>query len=97
MTLLQHIESNRAAILGMAHRYGIASVQVFGSVARGEETPESDIDLLIDMQRPVTQPFGFLHFQREIASLLGRKIDIAFETGLFPAFRESIASEIKKL
>lgn len=95
--LISTIEAKRGAIMEMAHRHGIVSVGVFGSVARGEETAESDVDLLIDMERPVKQPLGFVHFQQEMEALLGRKVDIAFETGLFPAFRDAIAGEVKKL
>ena len=50
MTLDDSLRSNRDAILRLAAQYGARDVRVFGSVARGEATAESDVDLLVDME-----------------------------------------------
>ena len=58
MTLLDELHKNREEILSIAGKHGIENVRVFGSVARGEESPDSDIDLLIATRYDV-DPFGF--------------------------------------
>ena len=51
MSLLDTLKERRAEILQIAAAHGAFNVRVFGSVARGEETPDSDIDLLIRLNR----------------------------------------------
>jgi hypothetical protein len=97
MTLLQEMRAQREEILAAAKRHGIASVRVFGSVARGEERPDSDIDLLIDMQRPVEDGLGFVRFVGELEQMFARRISISFENGLFPAMKQSIESELQEI
>ena len=46
---LSQLREKRAAILSIAHQYGVSYIRVFGSVARDEATPESDVDLLVTM------------------------------------------------
>jgi predicted nucleotidyltransferase len=76
MTLLTALHTQKDPILALAHQYGAEDVRVFGSVARGEETPDSDIDFL------VTFPRGYDLFTQRLAlvealeSLLHRKIDL---------------------
>lgn len=65
----------RDAIVAAAERHGMSNVRVFGSVARGEDGPESDIDLLVDLDPGV----GLLSLGRmevELTELLGRPVDI---------------------
>ena len=95
MKLLEEMRERREEILSAAKRHGIASVRVFGSVARGEERPDSDIDLLIDLERPVKQGFGFFHFKNEVEALFNRPVDIMFERGAFPPVLASIQPELR--
>ena len=65
----------------LRHRFGIKSLRVFGSVARNEASPESDIDILVDY----TGPPSFLEFMRlkiHLEDLLGAQVDLITETGL---------------
>jgi len=71
-------------------------VRVFGSVARGEESPDSDIDLLIATRYDV-DPFGFLRFRREVASLMNRKVDVVFENGMSHLLRDEILSQARPI
>jgi predicted nucleotidyltransferase len=50
MSAITLLSQNRAQILGIARKYGASNVRVFGSVAKGEDKPESDIDLLVSME-----------------------------------------------
>lgn len=94
MTMKEVVLSHRADILALAKRYGVTNVRLFGSVAKGTDGPESDIDLLIDPVLPIKNSFGFLEFQEEVSKLLeGHAVDLVFSGGLFPLFREAILRE----
>ena len=97
MDLRDSILSQRSDIVALAERYGITNVQLFGSVARGTDGPDSDIDLLIDPVLPVQDGFGFLKFQAAVSDLLHRKVDVVFTSGIFPPMRESILKDAVKL
>jgi uncharacterized protein len=65
----------RDYILLIAARNGISNVRVFGSVARGEAGPESDLDLLVAMEDGRSL-FSLIAAKQEIEELIGRKVDI---------------------
>ncbi len=96
MTTLNEIANHREEILELARKYGVKDVRIFGSVARGEEIPESDIDLLINVEEDC-DPFGFLKFQREVSSIMNRKVDIVFESGIYHLMKDSIMEEVRPL
>jgi predicted nucleotidyltransferase len=62
MPLRDELHRRRDAVLSIAARHGVSQVRVFGSVARGEERPDSDIDLLIDLDedRGFDDHLGFI-------------------------------------
>lgn len=97
MPLLDEIHKHRDDILAIAKKHGIKNVRVFGSVVRGEETPESDIDFLIDVERPVKNGLGFAAFKIEVEKLMNRDVDIVFETGIYHRLRDIILSEARPL
>jgi len=71
---------------------GVESVAIFGSVARGDSTGDSDIDLLVEFNRRI----GLLHFvrvQRYLESLLGCSVDLVTRDALHPALRDRILEE----
>ncbi len=90
MDTLQHLQQIKPQFLHM----NIKRVRVFGSVARGEDTPESDVDLLVEFAKP-TGLFGYCNIQRRLGELLGRKVDLVTEEALHPALRDKILSEAK--
>jgi uncharacterized protein len=65
----------------LAEDHGYRRLAVFGSVARGEAGPESDIDLLVDAP-PDTSSFGFVKFQQLLERVLGREVDLVSYGGL---------------
>jgi uncharacterized protein len=71
-------------------------VRFFGSVARGDDRAESDVDFLVDMERgrSLLDLVGLGH---ELEQLLGRKIDVLTESSVRPAIRERVASEARPL
>jgi len=88
----QMILQNREKILKIAANYGAYNVRVFGSVARGEETPQSDIDFLVDLQpgRSLLDLGGLLY---DLQELLKTDVDVVTENGLRPRIKEGILKE----
>lgn len=73
-------------------RYAIASIAVFGSVARAEASAESDVDLLVTFGRP-TGAFAVLRLERELEGILGRQVEIVTPAALKPALRDRVVAE----
>ena len=86
--VLARLAEHRAELLQM----DVASLAIFGSVARGEAGPNSDVDLLVEFTRPVGM-FHFLEVKEYLESILGRTVDLATRDALKRQFREAILSE----
>ncbi len=95
--LLDTLHEKRAEILQIAASHGASNVRVFGSVVRGEETSESDIDFLIDYDREKTTPWFPGGLLMDWQDLLGRKVDILTENGISPLIREQVLAEARPL
>jgi uncharacterized protein len=92
MSARQNIQDRREEILRVAARHGAGNVLLFGSVARGDETPESDIDLLVDVTGETTAWFpGSL--VADLEDLLGRPVQVVMRRSLSPLIRESVLRE----
>ena len=76
----------------IASRHGIEQVRVFGSFARGEAGPESDLDLLIRLG-PGRGFADFMAFCEEAEAVLGRRVDVVTEDGLSPYLRDRVLAE----
>ncbi len=73
-------------------RHGAGNVRLFGSVARGEDTPESDVDLLIDVTGDTTPWFpGSLMVDLE--RLLGQRVQVVIRRSLSPLIRDTVLRE----
>ena len=92
MDLQSLLYQNRERVLETAARYGAYNVRLFGSVARGEATEGSDIDLLVSMQpgRSLMDLGGLLY---ELQNLLGVEVDIVTEKGLRERICERVLRE----
>jgi uncharacterized protein len=75
---------------------GISRLGVFGSVARGEDTPESDVDLLIELSKPIGL-IEFIRLEDKFVEVLERKVDLATEDSLHPLIRQSVLKDLKVL
>jgi hypothetical protein len=71
---------------------GVASLMVFGSVARHEETPESDVDMLVEFSRP-TGLFGLIRLRLFLEERLRCRVDLGTPDSLRPALREAALAE----
>lgn len=76
----------------LAERFAVRSLALFGSVARDEATAESDIDLLVEFDRPVGL-FELFALQNELEALLGRPVDVGTVQSLKPRVRERVMEE----
>ena len=71
---------------------GVKSLAVFGSLARGEATPTSDIDVLVEFNRPVGL-FEFIRLKLYLEELTGRRVDLVTPDAIRPSMRAAILSE----
>jgi uncharacterized protein len=71
---------------------GIRSLDLFGSVARGEAGPGSDVDLLVEFDRPVGL-FQFFRVQRQLEIILGRPVDLVMKDAIKRQFRARVLAE----
>jgi hypothetical protein len=96
MTTTDLLQANREEVLRIAERHGARDVRVFGSAARGEASDQSDIDLLVSTTE-YTSPWFPAAFIGELERLLGRKVDVVTEDGLYWLLRRRILAEAKPL
>jgi uncharacterized protein len=76
----------------LVERYNVASLSLFGSVARNEARPDSDVDLLVEFSQPVGL-FQFIELQQELETLLGCKVDLGTPRSLKPHLKEQVLQE----
>ena len=92
-TLLQ---TKRNDILRIAAQNGAYNVRVFGSVARGEARPDSDIDFLVNLEENRSL-LDLARLLRELQTLLGHRVDVVTEAGLRPRIRPQVLKEARPL
>lgn len=86
------IEAHRTDLLALASRRGVTAVRVFGSMSRGDDTDESDVDLLVTLA-PGTSALALGGLLLDAQELLGRRVDIVTEASLHPALRERVLAD----
>ena len=77
----------------MERKFGVKSLLLFGSVARDEASPTSDVDLLVEFNRPVGY-FGLFALQDYLEKLLGCSVDLGTPDSLKPYVRERVMGEL---
>ncbi len=90
--LKQVLQDRRAEVLRIASQYGAVNIRVFGSVARGEDTAESDVDLLVDFDHPhsLLERVGLT---LDLQDLLGKRVQVVTEPALHPYLRDRILQQ----
>ncbi len=92
----QLLQTRRKEILQIAARHGAYNVRVFGSVARGESRPDSDIDFLVNLEAGYSL-LDLARLLRELQALLNCQVDIVTEAGLRPRLRPQVLKEARPL
>jgi hypothetical protein len=90
------LREKRDEILRIAEKHGARNVRIFGSVAHGEATEASDIDLLVDTAEQ-TSPWFPVGLVEELEGLLGRRVDVVTTNGLYWLLRRRILTEARPL
>lgn len=87
------LKSLRAEMPQLQQTYHVESLGIFGPFARGEQTPNSDLGLLIEFHRPPTL-FQFVRLQRHLATALGSNVDLVMKSALKPNIGEHILRDL---
>jgi predicted nucleotidyltransferase len=91
------LDVDRDQLESLCRRHGIRRLAVFGSGARGELRPDSDLDVLIEFHPDTRVGLRFITIQDELTALLGRKVDLCTPGFLSPHFRERVVAEAMPL
>ncbi len=96
MKIEELLKSKRQEILAIAARHGAHNVRVFGSVARGEAKPESDVDILVEMESG-TSLMDHVTLMQDLEDLLERKVDVVSDRALHWYIRDQVIAEATPL
>ena len=86
----------RSALPEICRKWPVRSLAVFGSVARGQASPKSDLDLLVEFEAPVNLS-RFLALEETLAGLAGRRVDLVSRAALKPHIGRRILREAIRL
>src|SRR5437879_4400080 len=88
----------RAALPDLRREFGVASVYLFGSVARGDERPDSDVDVLVEFE-PSSRPtlLTLAGLLAEMERIVGRSADVGELRSLRPSFRPTVEREMLRV
>ncbi|MEU6647616.1 nucleotidyltransferase family protein [Saccharomonospora sp. NPDC046836] len=87
----------RPQLAGLCRKYGIAELAVFGSAARGELRPQSDVDILYVRASGNDLGMHYFDLQDELSSLFGRPVDLVPKEGLHWIVRDEVLAEAREL
>lgn len=92
------VELDEGRLAEVCRRYGVRELSVFGSAARGDLQPNSDIDLLVEFL-PEAEPGLLDHagLMLDLSELLDRKVDLVSKNGLKPLIRDSVIQDARRL
>ncbi len=96
LTIEDVIGEKRAQVMALASENGAYDIRIFGSVARGEATADSDIDILIGVN-PTWSLLDRIRFKQALEDLLDIPVDVTTEATLHPRLRERVLKEAIRL
>lgn len=96
MSVDELLKTKREDVLRVAARHGARNVRVFGSAAKGEAGPTSDVDFLVEME-PGRSLLDLVGLWQDLEELLGRKVDVVEDEGLHWYIRDRVLKEAVSL
>jgi len=90
------LKNKRDEILTIAKKYGAKNIRIFGSMARGEENLQSDLDIIVEMEKG-SSLLDIIAIKQDIEELLGLNVDIVTEASISPYIREMVLKEAVNL
>jgi len=87
-----NVEEIKKKIIPILKRHGVSRAGIFGSVVRGEETKESDIDVLVEIESRMSL-LDFVGLKLELEDALGKRVDLGEYSTIKPIIKEQILSE----
>ena len=95
---LGDLSVDQAALVALCQKYFVRELSLFGSAARGDITPASDIDLLVEfIPDAKIDLVDFAGLMLDLSDLIGRKVDLVSKTGLKSLIRASVLQEARVL
>ncbi len=89
--VLDYLNRNKGYI---KNKYGIIKIGLLGSYARGEENEQSDIDVVIEIEKNRKNIHTFFAFKRELEEAFDKKVDLGLESSIKPIVKQAIQKEI---
>jgi len=83
------VQINESRLAELCRKHDVRVLKLFGSVARGDDTPESDVDLLVEFEGQKSL-FDLIGLEQELSEFLGRKVDLLTEPSISPYLRDRI-------
>ncbi len=96
MKINERLRQKREEVLKLAHQHGASRVCVFGSVAKGDDTESSDLDLLVEME-PERSLLDLVAIKQDLEELLGCRVHMVTEAAVSPYIREMMLKEAVRL
>lgn len=90
------LQEKRDKILEIAYEHGVQNVRIFGSAARLDDEPASDLDLLVDFEEG-RNLFDLIRFKQEVEELLRTKVDVVTEKSIHWSIKEKVLEEAIQL
>lgn len=91
------LEVDLERIAEICQRYGVARLELFGSVCRGEERPDSDVDVLYELAPGARLGWAIEDLADELSAVLGRPVDLVSRRALHERLREAVLAEARLL
>ena len=95
MVIIPGVEVDEARLAAICDRYGIAELKIFGSRARGEDRPDSDIDVLYTLRPGRRLGWEIEQLADELTQLFGHKVDLVSLRALHPLLQSSVLAEAR--
>jgi hypothetical protein len=93
MTSLTEIKENlKIHKAKLSTKYGLTNIAIFGSYGRGQQTKDSDVDILVDFEKPIG--IEFIDLASELEEILSIKVDLVSKNGVKPDYLKNIETEL---